>query len=108
VVTVVLTVLGAELDECPRCIVLEDALEYERERNNYLLSIATKQPVDQESISGETENTFQSIRPRRVPWQQRRREVELKHRPEKVDIKPNLTQGEKIFEEELKNASKVS
>lgn len=99
-VTVVLTVLGAELDRCPRCDALEESLEYERKNNAYLLSIITRRPMVEEDVS-EPEQ-FLPIRPRRAPWSQRRSEMEKKYKVHEDQRPVELTEGEKLFEAELK------
>lgn len=100
VLTAVLAVLG---EGCIRCECLEEELEYERKNSAYLQSLLFQRVgLVKEDVS-EPETTFQSTRPRRLPWSMRRREVERKH---KLARKEEKTQAEQIFEEEL-NASEV-
>lgn len=109
--TVVLTVLGAESDECERCIALQEELSRVIAEKNYLLQIALNpnhtrpEPIEEPIVD------FKLMRPRRVPWSQKRKQVESSKRASRepeVVTKPELTDGEKIFEEELNNAGKVS
>lgn len=60
--------------------------------------------MDQEDVPAQ----FQSIKPRRIPFYQKRRELELKYRIKKdeTQVSPGLTDGEKLFQESLNNASK--
>lgn len=94
--------------ECPRCLALEEQLDYERRHSEYLQGILFRNArLVKEDEPTDTEE-LQSIRPRRIPWHLRRREVELKHRrpkEDKVEVTPKLTEAEQLFEKELKSAS---
>lgn len=107
--TVALTVLGAESDECPRCEVLQEELSRVIAEKNYLLQIALNRD-DVISNAPEEEVDYQLLRPRKVPWSTKRKQVETQRRAarEKVEVKPELSEAEKIFEQELNNAGKVS
>lgn len=106
VLRVVYTVLGAELDECKCCEFLKESLEYERERNEELQRILLQRSIPQTEIPEDepAEQTFKAIRPKRVPFSTRRRELELRHRKERTETNPTLTEAEEIFEKELNSA----
>lgn len=110
-VRVVCTVLGAELGECSRCEVLEDELERVIAEKNYLQQIILQRTgfVAPETTDTETQPSFQPVsRSRYIPWHLKRREIEKKRRDQRkereVETKPNLSEGEAIFEKSL-NAS---
>ena len=96
--------------ECERCVALYDELQRVIAEKNYLLQIALKRddvipPSEPEDID------YQLMKPRFVPWSQRRKQHETKvkrSREPEVVTKPELTDGETIFEQELNNAGKVS
>jgi hypothetical protein len=78
--------------KCQRCEVLEEQLNYERDRVRILLSTISKTQLPEP----ETPIAFESIKPRRMSWYQKRREMEALKRKQ-----ADLTEGEKIFEREL-------
>lgn len=82
--------------QCVRCECLEEQLEYERKNNRYLIGMVAKGHVEDQ----QSQPAFESIRPRRIPWHQKRREVEAAHKKDK-DLAKDLTEGEKIFQKEL-------
>jgi hypothetical protein len=80
--------------------LLED-LDYERERNRELFQIIlASSRVSVAENKEEEKEEFHSVRPRYVPWHQRRRELERQRRTSK------LTEAEELFEREL-DASKI-
>lgn len=78
--------------KCQRCEVLEEQLNYERDRTQVLLSAISKTQLPEPEAS----IPFESIKPRRMSWYQKRREMEALKRKQ-----ADLTEGEKIFEKEL-------
>lgn len=88
------------------CDSLREQLEYERERSReyFELLLTARQSVTVNQELSEPQQ-FQSVKPRFTTWRNRRRELELKHR--KPETTPELTEAERLFEEEL-NGSKVS
>jgi hypothetical protein len=106
VVKVAYTILGAELDECPVCDELREQLYYERQRSAHLEAVLfVNHRIAEPNQQEQTQPVFESVRPRRLPWSMRRREVEKKHRRPEVKPETKLTEGEKLFEESLKDAS---